>query len=102
MRFSAAPPEPESPGASHHDRGAMGRARLPRPILSALGLVGYAVLLGIATGCGSIDPSPDSDGSETPGASGAGNVGGAPALGSDEALLPWATGNTWTYQVTKD
>jgi hypothetical protein len=53
------------------------------------------VAAGALGGCGSIDPAADGAGS-TDGSA------GAPTVGTEGGLLPWAIGNTWTYRVTKD
>ena len=88
--------------------------------LTALGLVTFSLL-----GCGNIDPGkpPVGGGNAGEGASageGSGgnatageNMGatggqpegggaGAPPIGPTQPLLPWAVGNTWTYEVTQD
>jgi hypothetical protein len=58
------------------------------PIQSALGALACALVLA----CGSVDPA------DHPGA--AGSDGGGPL--PEGPLLPWAVGNNWTYEVTKD
>lgn len=90
-------------------------------------LAGSLFVTNALLGCGSVDPSDDPPqagaGGEapTPAEGGAGGVsGGNGASGSDGnagagadagggggqqplgALLPWAVGNTWTYEVTND
>ena len=57
---------------------------------SALTLIGVACLL---LACGSVDPA------DQPGSGGEGCGGSSPPEGE---ILPWAVGNSWTYQVTKD
>lgn len=50
----------------------------------------------LSLGCGSVDPS-----DEQPATGGDGS-GGSPAELPEGPILPWAVGNSWTYQVTKD
>jgi hypothetical protein len=47
-------------------------------------------------GCGSVDPKDDQTGT------GGDGSGGSPAELPEGPILPWAVGNSWTYQVTKD
>jgi hypothetical protein len=71
----------------------------------------------LAFACGTVDPAdnqPNSGGNQNVSGDGSGATagGGTDAGGSDgggsgggaelEPLLPWAVGNSWTYQVTKD
>jgi hypothetical protein len=58
---------------------------------SALTLTGIACLL---LACGSVDPADQTGGG--------GDGGGGSSPLPQGPLLPWAVGNSWTYQVTKD
>ena len=62
----------------------------PKPIRSS-GLAAFAVAAAVATtlGCGGMDPG-----------TGAADGGGCTAPAG--AMLPWKTGNTWTYQVNDE
>jgi hypothetical protein len=72
------------------ERSAFGSARSPLEEM-----IFAALLFGGAVACGGTDPSDGAGGAA--GTGGAGQ-GGAPSTGP---LLPWATGNTWTYRVTR-
>ena len=48
-------------------------------------------------GCGSVDPKADQ-----PAAGGDGSGGSGSEPRPEGELLPWAVGNNWTYQITKD
>ena len=83
-------------------------------IVDLLGVVGVAC---VALGCGSVDPA---DNTDTPGQAGAPGAGGEGGQGGQVggggeggdggdggelpagALLPWQTGNRWSYRVTQD
>lgn len=91
-------------------------------------LTGSALVTISLLGCGDVDPGKndpqagsggdtseagqDTGGSAGSGATpseggsaaapGEGGAGGEPPVVNLEPLLPWATGNTWTYQVTQD
>jgi hypothetical protein len=59
------------------------RRRAPLPAAAAI-----AVAIAVAGGaCGSMDPGGNADGG---------------CLAAEGALLPWKTGNTWTYQVNNE
>lgn len=60
--------------------------------LASISVASVACLL---LGCGTVDPK------DQPGAGGDGSGGGGSAL-PEGPLLPWAVGNTWTYNVTKN
>ncbi len=55
------------------------------------------VACGFVLGCGSVDPA-----ANHPGAGGDGSGGDSSGPKPEGPLLPWAVGNNWTYQVTKD
>jgi len=59
----------------------------------SLASLGCALLLG----CGSVDPA-----AHQPAAGGDGSGGAGSEPLPEGPLLPWAVGNNWTYQVTKD
>ncbi len=63
----------------------------PKPIRSAGRLAAVAVAAAVATtlGCGGMDP-------------GAGATDGGGCTAPAGAMLPWKTGNTWTYQVNDE
>jgi hypothetical protein len=54
-------------------------------------LAGSVFVTTALLGCGDIDPGENMQASA-----------GAPSTPPEGALLPWAVGNSWTYQVTKD
>jgi hypothetical protein len=66
-----------------------------------------AAALSAPLGCGNVDPSAQShagsggDGAASAGAGADSSDAGSPNADSLEPLLPWAVGNSWTYQVTK-
>lgn len=85
------------------------------------GMLSVALSLGLVSACGDVDPQDNPGGGGDVGSGGTGNTGnvgpaagapdqgGAPTAGAAGApavtglvLLPWAVGNTWTYDVTKD
>jgi hypothetical protein len=66
--------------------------RLSFPVL----LLAIGSSAGLLLGCGSVDPAaPDDSGTGGEGGSSSGPLPEGP-------LLPWAVGNNWTYQITKD
>jgi hypothetical protein len=66
---------------------------LLNPVTTTLAGLACCFLLG----CGSVDPNDDE-----PGAGGDGSGGSSSEPLPEGPILPWAVGNSWTYQVTKD
>jgi len=91
-----------------------------RPLVRLLDLLGFVGVACVALGCGSVDPADHTNTSGHAGTSGAGGDGGqggqvgVAGEGGDGgdggdggelpagSLLPWQTGNRWSYRVTQD